>query len=68
MKSDADNHGFQILTYQESVDSIQEEGNSEGKEDKEENDELAPSHSQAFNCLEIAMKWYEKQDECYAAH
>jgi hypothetical protein len=37
---------------------------SEGEEDKEENDEPTPSHSEAFNCLEIAMKWYEKQDEC----
>jgi hypothetical protein len=31
------------------------------------NDEPIPYHSEAFNCLEIAMKWYEMQDECKAA-
>jgi hypothetical protein len=33
MKIDADDHGFQILTNQKIVDSIQEEDNSEGEED-----------------------------------
>lgn len=64
MKSDANDHGLQILTDQEIVDSIQEEDNSEREEDMKENDEPTPSHSGDFNCLEIAMKWYEKQDEC----
>jgi hypothetical protein len=31
------------------------------------NNEPTPSHSEAFNCVEIAMKWYEKQDGCSAA-
>jgi hypothetical protein len=66
-KSDADEHGFQILTDQKIIDNIREEDNSEGEEDKEENYEQIPSHSEAFNCLKIALKWYEKQSECNAA-
>jgi hypothetical protein len=67
MKSYANDHGFQILTYHEIVDIIQEEDNSEREEDMKENDKLTSSHSRDFNCLEIAMKWYEKQDECSVA-
>jgi hypothetical protein len=52
MKSDANDHGFQILTDQEIVGSTEEEHNSEEEEteeDKEENNEERPSHSEAFN-------------------
>jgi hypothetical protein len=27
---------------------------------------MTPSDNEAFNCLEIVMKWYEKLDECKA--
>jgi hypothetical protein len=56
MKSDADDHGFHILTDQEIIDIIQEEDNSDWEEDMEENDELTPSHSDDFNYLQVAMK------------
>jgi hypothetical protein len=64
MESDVNDHCFQILTDEEIVDIIQEEDNSEREEDMKENEELTPSHSAEFNCFEIAMKWYEKQNEC----
>jgi hypothetical protein len=52
IKSDAEDHGFQILTDQEIVDSIQEEDKSGEEEDKEENDESTAPHSEAFNTPE----------------
>jgi hypothetical protein len=63
MKNDADDHGFQILTDKEIVDSIQEEDKREGEEDKRENDEQTPSST----VFEIAIKPSEKQNECNAA-
>jgi hypothetical protein len=50
LKRDADDHGFRILTDQEIIGGTEEQDNSEGEEDKEENDKQIPSHSEAFNC------------------
>ena len=25
---------------------------------------IGPTHSEAFKCLDIAMKWFESQEEC----
>lgn len=55
--------GFQILTDEEIIEDL----NSNEKEDEEETETgeecQVPSHAEAFEALDVAFKWLERQDE-----
>ncbi|GFT39294.1 uncharacterized protein TNCV_2422131 [Trichonephila clavipes] len=70
MACDAEDCGFQMLSDDEIVTSVNEESNpvdDEMDEDEENNNNESskgPSNADAFSTLETAMGWYEQQSEC----
>lgn len=67
---DTTDPGFQVLTDDEIVQNvIQEENNENEKEQDEEmegessHEEHGPSHAEAFQALDLAFKWFERQQE-----
>lgn len=62
---DMQDPGYQILNDNEIVVEI--EGENEENENEIENEcsenDPGPSHSEAFECLETAMKWLERQKD-----
>ncbi|GFT20118.1 hypothetical protein TNCV_4994791 [Trichonephila clavipes] len=68
MVCDADDCGFQMLSYDEIVNSVREESDSvddEADEDEDNNEySKGPSNADAFSALDTAMECYEQQSEC----
>ncbi|KFD46583.1 hypothetical protein M514_12562 [Trichuris suis] len=66
---DNEDAGFQILNGDETVVTL---SNSHGEPDEGEeelyDDEMlvnvCPSHKKAYQCLEVALQWFEMQEEC----
>ncbi|KAK9882186.1 hypothetical protein WA026_019699 [Henosepilachna vigintioctopunctata] len=60
---DSEDPGFQILTDEEIIEDL----NSNEREDEEETETEdvthVPSHAEAFEALDVAFKWFERQDE-----
>ncbi|GFW04733.1 hypothetical protein TNCV_4879691 [Trichonephila clavipes] len=65
------NTGFQMLSDDEIVTSVQEESDPVDDETDEDDDNnnsessKGPSTADTFSALETAMEWYEQQSECY---
>lgn len=63
LNCDSEDPGFQILTDEEIIDDL----NSNDREDEEETETgdafQVPSHAEAFEALDVAFKWFERQDE-----
>ncbi|KAF9420935.1 hypothetical protein HW555_002918 [Spodoptera exigua] len=63
LNCDSEDPGFQILTDQEIIEDL----NSNEREDEEETETgdvcQEPSHAEAFEALDVAFKWFERQDE-----
>lgn len=66
---DSNDQGFQIMSDDEIVDNIlqaneqQEMQEDETEEHVDAENDAGPSHVEAFQALEIALKWFEKQKE-----
>ena len=58
--------GFQILNDEEILQEISasDEQDQENEEESPEGRNIGPTHSEAFQCLDVAMKWFECQEEC----
>ena len=55
--------GFQILTDEEIVDDLNGCENEDKEETETEDESQGPSHAEAFEALDIAFKWFERQEE-----
>ncbi|GFV05922.1 uncharacterized protein TNCV_3142131 [Trichonephila clavipes] len=70
MACDAEKFGFQMLSVDEIVTSVQEESNPVDEQTDEDEDNnnnessKGPSNADVFSALETAMEWYEQQSEC----
>lgn len=63
--SDSSDPGYQILSDEEIIESVSEDIVEEEEEvNMEVESDIGPSASEAFNCLETALKWMERQPEC----
>ncbi|OWR46734.1 transposase [Danaus plexippus plexippus] len=60
---DSEDPGFQILSDEEIVDDLNGCENEEKEETETEDECQGPSHAEAFEALEIAFKWFERQEE-----
>jgi len=65
LNCDANDPGFQILNDEEIIKEISVSVDQDEEDDEEicERD-IGPTHSEAFQCLDVAMKWFESQKEC----
>lgn len=67
LNCDADDPGFQILNDEEIIEAVSdlpsEEQNQENQEGIAEAEDICPTHSEAFQYLDGAMKWFERQEE-----
>ncbi|XP_051162408.1 jerky protein homolog-like [Leptopilina boulardi] len=70
LSCDSNDQGFQIMSDDEIVNNLLQANNQKEicedeteKNESEEND-AEPSHSDAFQALETALQWFEKQEEC----
>ncbi|CAH0729636.1 unnamed protein product, partial [Brenthis ino] len=66
---DSNDQGFQIMSDDEIVENMlqvneQQEMQDETEKNVDVENDAGPSHAEAFQALEIALKWYEKQTEC----
>lgn len=66
---DSNDQGFQIMSDDEIVENIlqaneQQEMQDETEENVDSENDAGPSHAEAFQALETAFKWFEKQTEC----
>ncbi|CAG4996900.1 unnamed protein product [Parnassius apollo] len=63
LNCDSEDSGFQILTDEEIIENL----NSNEREDEEGTETgdvcQVPSHAEAFEALDVAFKWFERQDE-----
>lgn len=63
LNCDREDPGFQILTDEEIIEDL----NSNEREDEEETETgdiyQVASHAEAFEALDVAFKWFERQDE-----
>ncbi|GFX31273.1 hypothetical protein TNCV_2060921 [Trichonephila clavipes] len=66
MTCDAEDCGFQMLTDDEIVISMEKESDDETDEDEDNNNESSkdPSNADSFSTLETTMEWYEQQSKC----
>jgi len=63
---DTNDPGYQILSDDEIVRNLFEEDETEEKENETDDlteGEYGPSHSEAFDALDLAFKWFERQEE-----
>ncbi|XP_023228602.1 jerky protein homolog-like [Centruroides sculpturatus] len=66
LNCDVNDPGLQILSEEEIIQEISA-SDEQDREDEEEICEvrdIGPTHSEAFQCLDVAMKWFESQEEC----
>lgn len=70
LTSDQEDPGYQILTDEEIVAQVTAQQEVSDEEDDRYDTQIAaetgPSAAEAFRCIEVAMKWLEKQEECDA--
>ena len=66
LNCDGNDPGFQILNDEEILQEISasDEQNQENEEESPEGRNIGPTNSEAFQCLDVAMKWFECQEEC----
>lgn len=70
LESDHNLQGHQIYEDDEIVDVVSnmaDDNAEDSSDDDHDNDDPKPSHSDAFNSLETAMKWFENQPESNSA-
>jgi hypothetical protein len=66
INSDAHDPGFQIMTDDKIIENVWQEADEYDDNDEEEvveESESAPSHHEAFSCLDTAKKWHERHQE-----
>lgn len=61
LNTDVDDFGYQIMTNEEIIDSVNEDNEalSLGEESEEEYDDTVPTYSEVFKQLKTALKEYE---------
>ncbi|MFS1564304.1 MAG: hypothetical protein ACL7AX_13000 [Candidatus Arsenophonus phytopathogenicus] len=68
LNCDQDDPGYQIMTDEEIVETLNNATAADEDDDCGDDDEMedkkGPTHSEAFDALNVALEWAERQDEC----
>ena len=68
LNCDSNDQGFQIMLDDEIVENLLQENEQQQMQIEDENIDVenaaGPSHAEAFQALDTAFKWFEKQTEC----
>lgn len=60
---DTNDPGYSTFSDDEIVHNVVEESDTEGEENYLTEGEHGPSHSEAFDALDLAFKWFKRQEE-----